>query len=459
MFVPDLKFLEGLHQPAPRYTSYPTIKNWIKKDSNFALKALNKLNTASEHPISLYFHFPFCKKMCLYCACSVFLNRKPENEHKYIEYLIKEIKIVVSSFSKKRKVSQIHFGGGSPSLISPNLLIKLFDVLSLYFEITPKNEICIEIDPRSLATNPHILKCLHELKFNRISLGVQDTNLEVQKAIHRNQSFEQTLYCYKFLQKLGFTSINIDLIYGLPKQTADTFKQTIKKIIELYPNRIALFSFAHVPWLKPHQKALKIKDLPSIEEKFKMYSNSRHTLLNHHYYCIGMDHFAQEKDSLTLCYLNKTLIRNFQGYSVPYAEDLIGFGVSATGFIQNHYLQNHKDLNLYYEAIDKNQIPTAKGKYLSDDDIIRKWTIHKIMCSFEIDKLLFHSLFNSSFDTYFFSVKEKLVSLELSGLIINSPHLLKVTQLGELFVRVIATVFDNYLFTSNKNNHQYSFSI
>ena len=437
MYVPNLKFLEGLNHPAPRYTSYPTIKNWNEKSFDFALIAFNKLNNLPEHPLSLYFHFPFCKKMCLYCACSVFLNRKIENEHKYIEYLIKEIKIVASLFSSKRKVTQIHFGGGSPSLISPKSMIKLFDVISTHFEIMPNNEICMEIDPRSLEINPHILECLYQLKFNRISLGVQDTNLEVQKAIRRNQSFEQTLFCYKLLQKIGFPSINIDLIYGLPKQTVHTFKQTIQKIIELHPNRIALFSFAHVPWLKPHQKSLKTTDLPSLEEKFKIYSNSRNILLNHQYCCIGMDHFALENDILTLCYLNKTLTRNFQGYSVPYAEDLIGFGVSATGFIQNHYIQNYKDLNSYYKAIDKNQLPIAKGKHLSNDDIIRKWTIHKIMCSFEVDKTLFYNLFNITFDTYFISVKEKLISLESSGLIINSSNLLKVTSLGELFVRVI----------------------
>lgn len=459
MYVPNLKFLEGLHQPAPRYTSYPTIKYWVEQNSHFALQALSELNKLSERPLSLYFHFPFCRKMCLYCACSVVLNRKQEAEHKYIEYLIKEIKLVASLFSTKRLVSQIHFGGGSPSLISPQLMIKLFDALLQHFAIAPHNEISMEVDPRSLTVNPHILECLYELKFNRISLGVQDTNVDVQTAIRRNQSFDQTLLCYNLLQKIGFTKINIDLIYGLPKQNHETFKQTIHKILELYPSRIALFSFAYVPWLKPHQKALKLKELPSMEEKFKIYSTSRNTLLEHNYSCIGMDHFAQKNDELSLCYLNKTLIRNFQGYSVPYAEDLLGFGVSSTGFMQNYYMQNHKDLNLYYKAIDENRLPIDKGKYLSLDDIIRKWTIDKIMCSFELDKRLFHSLFKVAFDNYFSSAQEKLASLEETGLIINSSHILEVTPLGELFVRVIATVFDNYLFTYSQDHPQYSSSI
>lgn len=457
MFNIDFKFLEGLHQPAPRYTSYPTALEWESSDEAPARVALQRIKN-SPQPLSLYFHIPFCQSMCLYCGCTVILNRREEIVEDYINTLLQEISLISQELGMKFPVSRIHFGGGTPSRLSRYMFEKLFHQLHKCFDLSQTEEIAIEIDPRSLRNDMEKAEFFQNLGFNRVSLGVQDTQAAVQEAVKRRQTHEESRRVYEKFKELGFTSINIDLIYGLPKQTRHTFAQTIQDILAMRPDRLALFSYAAVPWIKPHQKAIKATDLPSMEEKFAIYSQSRHSLIKAGYQAIGMDHFSLPEDPLTVAFHNKTLIRNFQGYSLPPEEDLIGLGISATSFIRGIYLQNTKALDIYQEKILSHSLATEKSKELSKDDLIRKWVIHKLMCTFVIEKEEFFSLFGHSFDEYFSDSQERLLSMERTGLIQNSSSFLTVTPLGELFVRVIATAFDHY-FLKKVSSPRFSASI
>lgn len=442
----NFNFLKGLEKPVPRYTSYPTVVNWkISNDAPY-LSALNSFSSKEDEPLSLYFHIPFCRSICLYCACSVVLNRNPEIEIAYIDTLIKEIDLICNIIGKKRKVTQIHFGGGSPSLLSIPSISRLFSHIKKSFIVDLDSEINMEIDPRNVFSDGGtFLKHLKTLGFNRASLGIQDTNPKVQEAVKRKQTHHQSSYTYELCRELGFSSINIDLIYGLPFQTVISFRETIDHILKMRPDRIAVFSYAKVPWIKQHQKAIQDSWLPSMEEKFRIYSGFRHTLIKEGYIGIGMDHFALENDPLAVAFADKTLIRNFQGYSLPMAENLIGFGITATGIVNNVYIQNTKNLSFYKQCIENGTLPIEKSFVPKKDDLIRKWVIQKIMCQFEVRKKEFEDLFEIDFDDYFVNVRHKLISMECSGLITNDTARIGVTPLGELFIRIIATAFDAYL--------------
>ncbi len=427
--------LQKFNKPAPRYTSYPTAPNWEPlKPSVYAEKLV-----AADDPLSLYFHIPFCKTMCLYCGCSVVLNRRPENEALYVDYLCKEIDLVTQKLGSRKTVHQIHFGGGTPTKLTEPLFRRLFEKICLSFDIDFSKEIAIEIDPRTVVEDDGAkLKFLKELGFNRVSFGVQDTNEQVQEAVKRRQSYEMTKTTYEMARQLGFDGINIDLIYGLPYQTIETFHDTVAKMIAMRPDRISLFSYAKVPWLKPHQNAIKEETLPDASAKFQIYTEAREAFIQSGYVAIGMDHFALERDELSTCYHEKRLQRNFQGYAVQYAHDQIGFGVTAIGFVQNCYAQNIKKLPDYYAALDNNTLPIHLGKELSEDDKMRKWLIHTIMCRFELDKKEFEALWQRPFD---FDVQELIDD----GLIEQTADKLLVTPLGELFIRLVAMQFDAYI--------------
>lgn len=390
--------------------------------------------THAQSPLSLYFHIPFCERMCLYCGCFVILNRKEENEKRYVDYLMREIDLVADQLPSHR-VSQMHFGGGTPTKLSAPLFHKLFEKISSRFQIS--GEIAIEIDPRTVwEDRGKKLRFLKQLGFNRVSFGVQDTNPQVQEAVKRRQSLEMTQKTFAWARELAFEGISIDLIYGLPHQTVNTFQQTISHILEMRPDRISLFSYAKVPWLKQHQKAIPDATLPSTEEKFKIYQEARAAFIDNGYTAIGMDHFALKEDELAICYREKRLQRNFQGYSAKLAEDQIGFGASAIGFAQNCYAQNLKKLPDYYTALDAGILPIERGKVLTADDIRRKWLIHTIMCNFSINKREFEEKFQEPFD---------FPMHHLEGLIIETPDLVTVTPLGELLIRNVAMTFDAYL--------------
>lgn len=429
------------HKALPRYTSYPTAPYWEALDSSAYEKALS--GRVDKQPLSLYFHIPFCKNLCLFCACSVILNRDEAKEKIYVEYLKKEIDQVVNLIGQGQKVSQVHFGGGTPTKLSLALLTDLWEKISSSFSLEEGAEIAIEIDPRTATEEK--LEGLKKLGFNRVSFGVQDLDTTVQKAIRRHQSKAVSQETFFLARALGFQGINCDLIYGLPHQTVKTFQKTVEEIILWRPDRIALFSFAYVPWLKPHQRALKEEMLPTTAEKFALYTHARTAFINAGYCAIGMDHFALPEDDLAISYQNRSLQRNFQGYTVKKAEELISFGVSSIGFTTNCYFQNAKDLPEYYAAIDKGRFPIVRGKLLTDEDRLRKWVIHTLMCQWAVDKKNFQKQFSYDFDAYFSSLKEPLNLFEQDELLINSEDKLQILPLGELFIRNIVSLFDAYL--------------
>jgi oxygen-independent coproporphyrinogen-3 oxidase len=449
-----IDLLHKLNKPIPRYTSYPTAPNWETLSPATYEEKLAILSKQDE-PLSLYFHLPFCHSMCLFCGCSVVLNRKQEKEVEYVDYLCQEIEMVALHLGKRKKVRQLHFGGGTPTKLSFDLLQKILDKIQTHFEIDFSGEIAIEIDPRTVFSDSGTkLKFLKSLGFNRVSFGVQDTNEKVQEAIKRHQSEEMSHQTFFLAKEIGFDEINLDLIYGLPLQTVDTFQKTVESILSLRPDRIALFSYAKVPWLKAHQKAIKEKDLPSLEAKFEIYTQARKAFIDAGYVAIGMDHFALEKSELSKSYHTKTLHRNFQGYTVQKAHAMISFGITAIGYLENTYVQNLKELPQYYQALQKGFLPVHRGKVLTQDDIVRKWTIEKLMCTFTIDKQEFKERFQLDFDSYF----GPLDFSEYENLMINSLAKITVSPLGELFVRNCATLFDGYL-TKPSLNPQFSQSI
>ena len=441
--LPTIEQLIAFDTAVPRYTSYPTAPEWVVQDASCYQEHLQKLSFCNK-PISLYFHIPFCKTMCLYCACSVVLNRNPQIEDEYVRQLIKELRLVASVIGRK-KVVQIHFGGGTPTKLSERHFQNIMDEIHAAFDIEAQAEIAIEIDPRTVVEDEaRKLTFLKDIGFNRVSFGVQDLDQKVQEAVRRRQSYEVTKSTFEKAQALGFESINIDLIYGLPFQTEDSFEKTVQGIISMKPDRIALFSYAKVPWLKPHQKAIREQTLPSTEEKFRIYLKARKKFTSSGYQAIGMDHFALSNDELAASYHKKTLHRNFQGYTVLGVDDMIGFGMTAIGYVQGAFFQNNKELTSYYRAIDERAFPVARGKVLSQDDTIRRYIIQRLMCDFTVEKKDVETRFEIVFDHYFQKDIERLRALEAQGLVTCRSDRIDVTELGEFFVRLVASSFDLY---------------
>lgn len=440
----DQELLRRFDCPIPRYTSYPTAPEWHSLSEEIYRSHLSQF-AVSGKPTSVYIHIPFCKTMCLYCACSVVLNRLPEREVRYVDYLMQELTLVRSQIGRPL-VRQLHFGGGTPTQLSESLLDRLMKRLNEELNIDWEGEISIEIDPRTVtADEGRKLRTLRSLGFNRVSFGVQDTNPIVGRAVRRHQSYAMTSHTYYLARELGFCGVNIDLIYGLPHQTQASFHQTVEDILLLRPDRIAFFSYAQVPWLKPHQKAIPANTLPSTEEKFAIYLQARESFMRAGYIQIGMDHFALEQDSLVHALRNKQLQRNFQGYSLKLAEDLIGLGITATGFVGGCYVQNLKSLEDYYKALDSGLLPTFKGRALTSDDHIRRWTIQKMMCDFSISAAEFEYVHKQELRDYFTHEWEDILSLQREGLIEIDEGALTATSLGRLFIRNVASTFDAYL--------------
>lgn len=439
----DVATLARLNRSVPRYTSYPTAPQFQQLDASIYLEKLKKFD-ASDKPLSIYIHIPFCQRMCLFCGCSVILNRNPETQRTYLNHLLQEIKQL--PFSQKRLVTQLHIGGGTPTSLSIQELQMLMQALREKFELKDDGEISIEIDPRTVyADGGEKLRAIRELGFNRVSFGVQDLDPTVQEAVRRRQSEQMTVVTYKLARVLGFEGINLDLIYGLPFQTPESFAKTAAKILELKPDRIALFSYAKVPWIKAHQKAIKEETLPSTEDKFTIYASAREMFMKGGYTALGMDHFALPEDPIAEAYLSKKLTRNFQGYALDLAEDMIGLGVTAIGFLENAYFQNIGDLETYQNEVSKGHLPLHRGYLLKPDDLIRRWVIQTVMCRFELCKKEFFQKFEIDFDVYFQKETPELEKLVSEGLLEITKERLSATQLGRLFIRLIAAVFDAYL--------------
>lgn len=426
-----LQLLEKWDRSVPRYTSYPTAPQFHELREEVYKTHLQQFDKSAK-PLSLYFHIPFCKTMCLFCGCSVVLNRSPERQTLYLAHLLQEIEQVAKNFSKKRQIAQLHLGGGTPTSLTVVEFEKLIAKIHEHFIFTPDAEISIEVDPRTVYADRGMkLAKLKALGFNRVSFGVQDLDPVVQEAVRRRQSEEMTLSTYDKARELGFEGINIDLIYGLPHQTVERFAKTASKLIEIKPDRIAFYSYAKVPWIKAHQKAIPEETLPTREEKFRIYVDTRERFIKAGYVAIGMDHFALPTDPMAKAYFSKTLTRNFQGYAVKLADDMIGFGLTAIGFLENGYFQNMKELGGYQNAVAKGHFPVARGYLLKPDDILRRQIIHSLMCHFEVDaKYKELGVVEPFLEEGFLEEKEgKLVA----------------SAMGRLFIRNIASAFDAYL--------------
>lgn len=436
------QFLEKYNRPGPRYTSYPTAPVWQDDFGPDDLEKFYADANAARTPVSLYMHLPFCESLCLFCACNVVITKDHGVAPPYIETLEREIDHVSRFVSRDRPVVQFHWGGGTPTYLTPEQMEQLFRYTADRFTFAPDAEIGIEIDPR-VTTLAH-LETLRRLGFNRLSMGIQDFHPEVQAAIHRIQPLEMTRDLIQQARALGFDSINVDLIYGLPLQTAERFAHTVEQVVALSPDRVAMFSYAHVPWLRKQQGALATR-LPEGMEKFRIFRAGLEHFLNAGYLYIGMDHFARPGDELAVAQQNRTLHRNFQGYTTKAGADLYGMGVSAISGIGSCYAQNDRDVAPYRKRIEGRGLATMRGYRLSNDDLLRRAVISRILCHGVLHKSEIEREFGIDFHQAFAPEMARLDSFISDGLVELDGDCIRTSLLGRIFIRNIAMVFDPYL--------------
>jgi len=415
---------------APRYTSYPTSPHWDETFGEAQYRAV--LAQPSDRPLSLYMHLPYCEKLCLFCGCNVIVRPHHEGTDAYLQLLQREIGLVAGQISADREVVQFHWGGGTPTYFSPEQLTGLFTLARQAFSFADDAEIGVELDPR-VTTTAH-LDALKALGFNRLSLGVQDFNPDVQQMIKRIQPLEQVTALVAACRERGFTSLNFDLIYGLPLQTPESFADTIDKVVALAPERIALFSFGFVPWVKRQQQALEGK-IPLGEAKFELFCLGLEKLTAAGYVYIGMDHFALPDDELCAAQADGSLHRNFQGYTTKSGADLLAMGVTGISELHRTYAQNFRGLDEYTAAIDAGHLPVLRGIGLTDEDILRRDIIGRLLCYGAV----------SVDEQHFADELARLQPLADDGLLVVDGGNIKATTLGRIFIRVIAMVFDQYL--------------
>ena len=439
----DLELIKKYNMPGPRYTSYPPATQFTELLSVETLLTKVRANNETERDLSLYFHLPFCRSLCWYCGCTTVITTQQDQSARYLSYLEKELALIVRLLNPKRKVVQLHFGGGTPTFLRPDEIRALGRMIHSQFTVATDAEAGVEIDPRHL-TRDH-LSALREIGFNRVSVGVQDNNPIVQKAVHRIQPFALTKTVVDWIRAAGFSSLNIDLIYGLPYQTPASFAKTLDEVLQLRPDRFAVFNYAHVPWIKPAQKILKEEALPSPEIKLELLKLTIEKLTSEGYVYIGMDHFARADDELAVAQRQKTLQRNFQGYSTRAGADIYAFGMSSISQVDGLYWQNLKELPAYCAVLDERRLPLAKGCVLTADDHIRQQTIMRLMCDLELDYAAMSALLGRDFAEYFARELSSLDDLEADGLLIKTPIGLIVTDLGRLLIRNIAMRFDAYV--------------
>lgn len=431
-------------RPGPRYTSYPTAVEFTEEygPAEYAHR-LEAAATRSDEGLSLYVHLPFCEARCSFCACHVVVARRPEVAEPYLDRVVAEAALVADRLGSRRRVVQYHWGGGTPTHHPPDRLESLHRRLLDHFELDPDAEVAVEVDPR-VTTDAH-LGTLAALGFNRISLGVQDLDPEVQRLIGRDQTKEQTERLYHEARRLGFPSINIDLIYGLPGQDEQTLDRTLNEIIELRPDRLAVYSFAFVPWMRPHQRRLDEELLPDTASKFGLLALVVTRLAAAGYRQIGMDHFALPGDELVTAADEGTLTRTFMGYTTKRDTETVALGTSGISDVDGAYAQNHRRLASYYEAVDAGHLPVERGYLLDEDDRIRRFVITELMCNAVIDLASVGRRFGVDGEEYFQSEVDALTApggLVEEGMARIEGSTIRATQLGALFVRRLATLFD-----------------
>ncbi|NPA42097.1 MAG: oxygen-independent coproporphyrinogen III oxidase [Aquificae bacterium] len=451
----DRELIKKYDRPGPRYTSYPPATEFAEEITSEDYRERLVKSNERKTPLSLYFHIPFCESGCYYCGCNIIISHRKGIERPYLERVYKEMDMVSSYLDRSRKVSQLHWGGGTPNYLEPEEIEEFMGEIKKRFDFSPDAEVSIEIDPR-YATDKQ-LEVIREVGFNRISMGLQDLDEKVQRAINRIQPYSLMKETMEKLRALGFQSINIDLIYGLPYQTRDSFAKTVDKVIELNPDRIAVYSFAYVPWVKPIQKHINPDTLPSPEEKLSILEMVIDKFQDAGYVYIGMDHFAKPEDELAVAQREGKLWRNFQGYTTRKGVELVGFGATSIGMLYDSYFQNYKTLRDYNLSIDEGKLPTYRGYILTEDDFIRREVIMDIMCNLGVKFSRIEEEFGINFRDYFSRELEELKELEEDGLIKVSSEGIEILPVGRLLIRNVAMVFDAHL--RNKRELRFSRTI
>ncbi len=448
----DKKLIEKYDRPGPRYTSYPPATEFHEgiREEDYVRKLLE--SNERGRPLSLYLHIPFCESACWFCGCNVIISHRKDVTKRYLDYVYREMEALRSYIDTSRKVIQLHWGGGTPNFLTDREIRELFGKIRGNFTVDDHAEISVEIDPRYLSESQ--LETFREVGFNRISMGLQDLDEEVQRAINRIQPEDLMKDVMKKLRDLDFKSINIDLIYGLPYQTPEKFKKTIEKTIALDPDRVAVFNFAYVPWIKPLQRKIDPLTLPPPEDKLKILEMTIDMFQEAGYVFIGMDHFAKPDDELAIAQKDGTLWRNFQGYTTKKGVDLIGIGATSIGMLYDGYFQNYKTIRDYYIAIDAGRLPVMKGYLLSYEDLIRREVIMDLMCHFSCSFEKIESMFGINFEEHFERELCELKEMESDGLLAVKDKKITVMPEGRLLIRNIAMVFDEHI----KNKKELRFS-
>ncbi len=440
MLKPDLALIRKYDQPGPRYTSYPTALCFTEDVDKEELLEDSKRETG---PLSLYFHIPFCESLCWFCGCTTVITTDHDRSKAYLDLVEKEVNLFLPYLQPGRKAAQLHFGGGTPNFLEPDLIRRLGSIIHDNFSFQPDSELSVELDPRRL-TRDHI-RAFAEMGVNRASFGVQDINPVVQKAIHRVQPTELNTQAIEWLNEEGFKSVNIDLIYGLPHQSVESFSETLDEVIDYDPDRFAVFSYAHVPSIKPAQKILARASLPPPETKLEILTMLTEKLTANGYVYIGMDHFAKEDDELTQAQRNKTLQRNFQGYSTKADSEICGFGLSSVSQTSRVYRQNYKTSDLYNQSMANGILPVQRGYILSHEDRIRREVIMRLMCHLTLNFEEVSQKLNIDFPHRFSREIASLRKMEEDELVVITPESISITELGRLFIRNVAMHFDAYL--------------
>ncbi|NLF54881.1 MAG: oxygen-independent coproporphyrinogen III oxidase [Thauera phenolivorans] len=439
----------------PRYTSYPTADRFVEAFNADALKhwLANRSVGGVSKPLSLYFHIPFCNTICYYCACNKIITKDHGRSAKYLKYLAKEIAMQAACLEGSRQATQLHLGGGTPTFLSHDEMRELMDSVREHFTLVPNGEYSIEVDPRKVDFDT--VELLAQLGFNRMSVGVQDFAEDVQQAVNRIQSYDETKLVIDAARANGFKSVSLDLIYGLPRQNVISFNRTLEQVLEISPDRISLYSYAHLPGLFKPQRRISVNDMPSADTKLQLLQLGIRRLTEAGYVYIGMDHFAKPDDELTIAQRQGRLHRNFQGYSTHAECDMLSFGVSAIAKIGPIYSQNVKTLDEYYDALDRDELPVLRGIELTPDDLLRRAVIQALMCHFELSMQSFEIAHLIDFREYFAAELADLKEMEAAGLVKVDGDWISVQPAGRLLVRGIAMVFDRYL-RSDRERARYS---
>ncbi len=448
----NLDLIRKYDKAGPRYTSYPTAVVFNEKFTadDYISQAKHSNQSNKTQPISLYFHIPFCDTLCFFCACNKIATKKRDKADTYLDYLDKEMAIVSKLYDKDRVVEQMHFGGGTPTFLTDAQFERMMALIAKYFPLidTDKRDYSIEIDPRSVTKES--IKKLASYGFNRFSLGVQDVNPIVQEAVNRIQPTEMTANIISACREVKARSVSIDLIYGLPFQNLSGFAKTVDAVIEMSPDRLSVFNYAHLPHLFSPQKRIKNEDLPKADEKLAILQMTIEKLTHAGYVYIGMDHFAKPEDELAIAQANGTLQRNFQGYTTHAELDLVAIGVSSISSVNHSFSQNVKSTEQYYTMLDSGKLPIYRGYILTDDDKLRKQVIQNIACHFELNFNAIEEKFNIDFMNYFSNEIGDLKIMHKDGLLKMDSNGFTVTAAGRLLVRHICMVFDIYLRKQSK---------